>query len=799
MSFSEFHGLSSAEVKEKTNQGLTNDVISRPTRTYAQIFFANVFNFYTIILFAAMALLLILHGSKDIYLSGALLLLNILAGLIQELRAKWALDKLATVTTKTATVRRDGKSISIPISEVVEGDTIELKPGDQVVVDGHILASDSVEIDESSLTGESEFVPKQTGEKVLSGSFCVAGFGLLRAEKVGQKSYINNFTQKARSYQHLRTPIEKRLRVLFRMLLVMLVILGPLTVIAGVNVDLSLKESIENFVNLLISLLPQGLIASVTLLYAYGAIRISRLQTLIQRINAIGEMGHVSVVCCDKTGTLTKNQLAVVSLIPTGEISETELQKNVSQFVSSLSYANQTVQALQHFLQNENKTYTPGQLTKVAEVPFRSQNKWSGVSLSDGQTLLMGAPELFVHDEDDIKKTKGFQKKGLRVLAFARSSEPLVSNQKELPTTYQFIGFAALKDELRDDVAETLAAFHQEKIKIKIISGDNAETVKEVARQTGVESTGIIIQSELEKMDKSDFEHAVKKYTLFARISPDMKAKIISALIKQGLHVAMVGDGVNDVPALKQAKVAVAMNAGTQIAKDVSDIILLQNSFAVLPKAIAEGREITQKIYAIAKVFFVKVVYLAVLFFLSGFANAPFPVSLAQTTWLGLMMTGIPTLLIALNILKPAYTKTVYKDLLNYCLATGVIGGLLMLILSLIMNVGFQEDLIVGRTVVTIFACLYNTLILWDIHGISLLRPATYRKNLVAFFIVGAIGTFSLLFPYYVFMRMPLFSSLDPIYWIIVIIAFLVSVMMFTFGVHTLSWKKISQILFRDV
>jgi cation-transporting P-type ATPase E len=715
----------------------------RSNRSYWQILRANILNTYNVILIVSAFLVLLFEGSKDVLVSVGLVIINMSVGIFQEIRAKKMLDRLATLNTHIIRVRRDGQSKDISINDVVEGDVIELYPGVPVIADGPVLFSDSLEMDESSLSGESESIPKTEGSQLTSGSYCLTGFGLMRAEKVGKKSSLYALTEKAKHFRASETILEKWLKRLFRILLFTIFLLAPLTLISGINQGFTFSQSLTNVVNLISSLIPQGMIMSMTVLFAYGVLNMSKYKTLVQRLNAIASFGAITVLCTDKTGTLTTNQLSLDKIVPLQKNSKTEVNEKLTLFATNISWANKTIQAILTFFTG-NFAATK---EKLLEVPFTSDRKWSGITF-DHTTLILGAPEMLTNDEEILARVQELAKDGSRVLAFAESKTPLLKGTKQkLPATLTFLALVTFCDHLRPDVHKTIEALEKNNIRLKVISGDSAATLRGIALQVHLPTSKVYEQKELEDADAETFSVLVRTGHFFARITPEMKERIVAELIRQGEYVGMIGDGVNDVRALKRSQVAIVVNEGAQVAKDIADIILLDNAFTALPRAIEEGKDITQRVYAVAKIFFVKVIYLITLFLLAGFASFAFPISLRQTTWLGFIVVGIPTTLIAFKILQPSPTKNIQKGLIQYTLTAGVMGGVFMAVLMIVIQLVFQEDMESSRTQVSLFASLYSTFILFQVHGINLFSWQSIRKNLVSFLIILTIGFLAVLFP----------------------------------------------------
>ncbi len=748
----EISGLSSEEVAQQLVSGNTGHLPLRSNRTYWEILKANAFSSYNLILVVSSVAVLMLRGSRDVLFALLLVVTNIGLGLFQEIRAKKILDKLAVLQTHRIHVRRAGEMIEIPLDQLVLNDVIVIFPGEPIVADGELLFSDSLELDESSLTGESESVPKKVGDRLTSGAFGLAGFGLMKAEKIGKKSSLYELTEKAKGFRASQTDSEKWLKKLFQILLYTILVLAPLTFISGINQHLSVQQTLVNVVNLVSSLIPQGLIIGMTILFAYGVVSISKYKTLVQRVNVIAIMGTITVLCADKTGTLTTNELSLEKIVPLGETPLAKIKAALRDYTKHVSWANKTLQAVADFLIVDAKktdaaevSSPANQLVKTVEVPFTSARKWGGLSFAD-RSLVIGAPEILTTDHEILAQVAKLNKDGFRVLAMAESNQELKVGE-ELPTKLELIALLPFRDHLRTEVKETLAALANQHIHFKIITGDSSETLRTIVSQLQLPNGTFYEQTDLENATSGSFSQLVKQGQFFARITPAMKEKIVAELVSQGEIVAMVGDGVNDVRAMKEAHVAISVNAASQVTKDVADLILLDNSFASLPKAIEEGRDITQRVYAIAKIFFVKVIYLITLFLLAGFGSFGFPISLRETTWLGFIVVGIPTALITFKILKPRPTLNIQKDLIQYTLTSGVIGGLVMALIMIMTQLVFKDDLQTSRTQVSLFAALFSTFILFQVTGISIFHFASIKKNLVSFFIILTIGVIAVLFP----------------------------------------------------
>lgn len=589
-----FQGLSEAEVIQRRQQGQGNEIDFSTSRSYLQIIRYNVFTFVNMVLFIIGFALLALGLPQDAITTAGLAILNALVGIVQETRAKYQLDKITLLTRPRVTVIREGQEKTIEQQEVVLGDIILIQAGDQLICDGVIQEASRIEMDESLLTGESDTIPKQTGDKVFSGSFCVSGSGIYEATEVGQASLANKITAKARDFKLTRTPLQSDVNKIVRWV-------GLLSFLMGAALWVNaLDESLEARVQMMavvIGMIPQGLIFLVTLAYGLGAVRIVGKGALVQRINAIESMSNVTILCLDKTGTLTTNRIHFHSLYPY-EIEETRFKTLLGHFAASGNSSNRTSEAILEACRAEKLSF-------VEEVPFTSARKWSGLSFSQNGvtgTYILGAPEILQpaltrYPAEFETQMKQWSEKGLRVVMFAHVPQvhPMHDDGEKpaLPANLVPLGLISLSDELRPDADSTLKNFAEAGIQLKIISGDNPHTVAALARQAGFDtSSGVVSGLELEKMEDKTFAETARKVSVFGRITPDQKENLVKALKNQGFYVAMIGDGVNDVLSLKQAHIGISMQSGSAATRNAADIVLLNDSFAALPGVFVEGQKI---------------------------------------------------------------------------------------------------------------------------------------------------------------------------------------------------------------
>jgi cation-transporting ATPase E len=727
-------GLTSAEAADRVRRGLVNKFQPRTSRTYAQIFADNLFNIFNITLAVLLVAMLALGRPGDTIFAGGSVVANTLIGLIQEMRAKRALDRLAALSAGAARVRRDGQSLDIPIDQIVQDDLIEVAPGDRIVVDGPCVWEDSAEVDESLITGESDPVDKEAGDRLTSGSFVTAGRAIMRAEQIGADSFVSRLGRTAKGYKFIPTPIQQKINAIVGVSVVGMALFGPLLIVSGLASQAALADTIANTTVLVTTFVPQGVVLATTLALTFGAVRIGLQQTLVQRINAVESMANVTVLCFDKTGTLTENRLAVTEIIPLAPYPPLPLGKGerggegvralLARYVGSLATQNKTAAAIEAYVGPLRASDGPA---KRAETPFTSTRKWGAVSFEDGMTLLLGAPEILIEDAQAREQAARLAGSGLRVLAFAASASALSGDR--LPEARRPLALIALRDTPRGDVQRTLEAFASRGIRLKVISGDNADTVSAIARAAGMQVTGAVTGPQLEAMGPAAFGEATQTANVFARITPETKRRIVSALATQGEYVAMVGDGVNDVPALKAARLGIAMHDGAQIAKDVADLVLLDNALSTLPQALAEGYRTTQKIYSTVKMFLSRNLYLILMFIMVGFMGLPFPGLVRPLSWAAISTTSIPAVFITFGLLRPRPIRHFRRQVLGYIILTGLIGAVALTLAYTAAYLLSDRDVTLAQTVMTLMALIYGILVFWDVHGVVPFEPITFRQN----------------------------------------------------------------------
>ncbi|MGY1715060.1 HAD-IC family P-type ATPase [Geodermatophilus sp. SYSU D01106] len=632
-------GLTAAEARERHRRGEGNVAVSASARGYARILRTNVLSFFNVVLFTIGAALLALGRYSDAFTSVGLGLVNAAISAVQEIRAKRKLDRLQLLARGTVTVVRDGAAAEVPPEEVVRGDVLQVGPGAQVVVDGPVLAG-RLEVDESLLTGESEALPKEPGDALLSGSFVVGGGGTMLARDVGAASYAGRLTAEARRESTDRTPLQRRIGFVVR-LVMLLVALMSVTILAQAALEgFTLVRTVQTTA-VLSGLVPYGLFFLVAVAYTVGAARSAGRGALVQQVNAVESVSNVDVVCTDKTGTLTTGRLSLAEVRPAGPLDDAAVRRVLGTLAASTPAPNLTTTALAAAL--------PGQPVPVTEdVPFSSALRWSALRTADA-VLVLGAPDTLAPRLSGPPlggPVRALAGRGLRVLVLARAAAdaPLRDGAgRPLLPALEPLAVVALADELRPGVPETLARLTADGIAVKVVSGDDPRTVAALARQAGLESGEPVAGPALEGLSEAQLDDLVARTTVFGRVAPEQKERLVDALRRRGRYVAMVGDGVNDARALKRAQVGVAMASGSAVTRDVADIVLTGDSLAALLPAAHEGRRIIAGIGTSMQVFLARVgtqglVILAVTMLGLGFPYSPANVGLT------LLTVGLPTL-----------------------------------------------------------------------------------------------------------------------------------------------------------
>jgi cation-transporting P-type ATPase E len=683
----ELTGLTSEQVRERAAKGLRNVTSATRTKRTQEIIFENLFSVFNLVVLLVVLVLLFFHfrtGDRNLILDSigvlTVALINTVLAIFQEIKAKRALDKVNLLLERKVTVIRDRQEVSIDQKEIVVDDLILVGRGDQVVVDGKVQASNHLEIDESLLTGESVPIYKNAGDQILSGSFCVSGNGAYLAEQVGDHCFANKVTGIAKKLKHTLTPLQKKLNHIVETLLMISIVLVLLELMFDPHADINNMGFIRRVSTIVISLIPQGLVLMASITFALGVYRISRIGAIIEKLNAIESFSNVQIVCMDKTGTLTQNKLAVnqITLLD-DRYNREDAEQLLGTYGKLSSDKNATLRTLAPFPFDEK-------VKLLDEIPFSSEKKMSLIKAQvDGREaiFIFGAFDLLLPKlaPDERERAHSlYEEKRLSVyrnVLFGRLA-PSVTLQDARDDASRLmiepICIVSITDQIRDDVMEAIRLFQSHNINLKILSGDAPEAIQAVVREIGweIEDDKLITGQALDEVPDEEFLKVVMDNVIFARLRPDHKLKIIETLKHEKIYTAMIGDGVNDLPAIKASDMGIAMEEGSKITKEVADIVLLKNRFALLPSIFDEGNTIVNTVSSIAKLFLTKnfvVIYLALLhiFFLFNFPLTPRRVSL-----INIFTIALPSFFIALRNNNTGKTLNFTRDLYSFVVVSAL-------------------------------------------------------------------------------------------------------------------------------
>jgi cation-transporting ATPase E len=670
---SDVDGLSEEEARARRARGLGNGAPPPTGRSYRQIIGENVLTFINVSLFLLGLALVLLGRPTDALVSTGVVALNVLVSVVQEVRAKRTLDHITLLTRPQATVVRDGRERAISPADLVVGDVLVVGPGDQIVVDGRVVGDGRMDVDESQLTGESDLVPKVAGALVYSGSFCVTGRARYAAERVGAQSLATQITAGARAFRRVLTPLQREVYLVIRAVLVIVAYIELLLLTRALITGTDPARSVQN-ATIIASLVPNGLFLSIAVAYALAAVRIARHGVLVQQSNAIESLSEVDTLCLDKTGTLTANRLHVEGVHPFG-LTEAEVGRVLGVLAASGRSGNKTSAAIA-------AAYPAPPRRAVAEIPFSSARKWSAVAFDDPGAAgdgrdgdeddtppvrgvyALGAPEMLRPSlattgagaswDEIAAQARTLTNRGLRVLLVAHAPTTTLEDHGDatrLPEGMTPLGLVSLSDELRPEAHAALAAFSAAGVRPVIISGDDPETVAALARQAGLGADGgdlgLVSGLDLATMDEAAFAAAAAAGTVFGRITPQQKERLVRVFRARGAYVAMIGDGVNDVLSLKAANLGIAMQSGSQATRGVADLVLLDDSFAALVPAVAEGQRIVNGMRHILNLFLTRIASVG-LVILSALVVGEFPLALRQGSLVTLLSVGVPSVFLVL-------------------------------------------------------------------------------------------------------------------------------------------------------
>lgn len=655
-------GLAPAEVSQRVRDGLVNEVPERPSRTTGEIIRANVVTRFNILLGVFLIIVLVVLREPRDALFGFVLLTNSAIGIVQELRAKRTLDRLELVAAPKVRLVRSGTVAEQDVGSIVLDDLIELRSGDQLVVDGEVVESEGLEIDESLLTGESDPVSKQSEDRCLSGSFVVAGTGRYRAARIGEDSYAAKLSKAAKRFELVRSELREGIDQILKLVSWVVVPMGALLVWSALRGGSTFLEGLGGAVAAGVAMIPQGLVLLSSIAFAVGVIRLGRRNVLVQELPAIEGLARVDTVCFDKTGTLTEGRLTVKEVIP---LSSVDAMPALAALAASDPHPNATLRAIREAFPDN-----PGWRVE-STVPFSSARKWSGITFSGNTTWVLGAPDVVVpQDLHAMSEAAEASSNGARPLVIATSTRPLSDGR--LPPDLSPVAVVVLSDQVRIDANDTITYFAEQGIRIKVISGDHPETVAAISRQVGV-TDGEVVDARHLPEDPASLAAVTERATVFGRVSPRQKRQMVRALQSRGHVVAMAGDGVNDVLALKDSDIGVAIGGGAPASRAVAQLVLIDGRFSSFPEILGEGRRVASNVERVANLFITSTVYALGLSLAIVISTLPFPFLARHLTLVGSLTVGIPAFFLALAPSHRRARRGFVGRVLRFAIPTGLV------------------------------------------------------------------------------------------------------------------------------
>jgi cation-transporting P-type ATPase E len=650
-------GLTSEEVAERRADGRANVAPEGTSRTLRQILFANVFNPVNAIMLALFALILVAGYPADGLFVGVVVS-NSVIGVAQELYARRELAKLQLLNAPRAHVIRDSTDHDIDVEDIVLDDILVLAPGDQIVVDGLVLEEVGLEADESLLTGESDPIDKGIGDEVLSGSFVNAGSGRYRATRIGADSYANSLAEQAKVFRLVDSELRRGINIVLRVLIILIPPACILLLLSLLNVEARWEDALQGAVAAAVAMVPDGLVLLTSLSFVAGVITIARRQALAKELATVELLARVDTLCLDKTGTITTGEISFGEAVPLGANSAAFVAEALGAVAHSDPNPNPTMAAV------ADRYIAPEGWEMVATEPFSSARKWSAAEFAGLGTFYFGAPDILFDDDDGEMRDQAGRAAaaGHRVLLLSRATEPLGTGQ--LPARRDPVALILLDDTVREDAPRILRFFAEQGVELKVISGDNVATVVAVAERAGVPNATSSIDAR-ELLDDESVAASMATTTVFGRVTPHQKRTMVGALQEQGRVVAMTGDGVNDVLALKDADMGIAMGSGSSASRGVAQLVLLDNRFATLPEVLAQGRKVINNIERVANLFVTKATYALLLTAIIGIQGIEFPFLPRQLTLIGTFSIGLPGMVLALapntNLVRPGFLSRVAR------------------------------------------------------------------------------------------------------------------------------------------
>lgn len=676
-------GLDTKQIEERINNNLVNHDTSVPTKSIKQILAGNFFTLFNFInLLLAIAIFAV--GSYKNMLFMLVVIINTTISTYQEIHSKKIIDKLSVMASSKANVIRNGKKEEISINSIVLDDILEFNTGNQVATDC-IIQDGEIEVDESFITGESDTIFKKPGDMLLSGSFIVSGKCRAKVEHIGEQNYTAQISIGAKYVKKVKSEIMLSLNKIIKFLSFAIVPIGLLLFfnqlqLTGNNIELAVVKSVAA----VIGMIPEGLVLLTSTVLAVSVIRLAKSKVLVQELYCIETLARVDTLCLDKTGTLTEGSMEVKDIIPVN-ISKEDMINILGNLAKFSTDTNSTISAIKEYNSSPNQEFMP-----INIIPFSSKTKWSGIYFKNQGSYIIGAPEFVLKNNfGEYEKQIAQYSENYRVIVLAKSNNNF--NDKNLPDNIELLGFVCILDKIRKEANKTLEYFAEQGVDIKIISGDNPITVSKIAKQVGVKDYDKYIDMSTLKTDE-EIKKAATSYTIFGRVTPNQKKALVLALQENGRTVAMTGDGVNDVLALKSADCSIAMANGSDATKNVSQLVLLDSNFASMPKVVAEGRRTINNIERSASLFLIKTIYSSILAILFLFIGEAYPFIPIQLSLISMVTIGIPSFLLALEPNKERIKGHFLHNVISKAIPPALTSILNIVILTILNKFGIVSN-----------------------------------------------------------------------------------------------------------
>ncbi len=722
-------GLNSEQIEQRINEKLYNFDTSVETKPIWRIIKNNVFTLFNILNIILAIALLYVKSYKNLMFMGVILC-NTVISIVQEIRAKRTIDKLSMLSSIKAHVIRNGEKIEVDINKLVLDDIICLEMGSQVPADS-IIVSGSCNFDESMLTGEFDPISKKVGELILSGSYVTSGSCIARVEHIGEKNYISTISKDAKKEKKIESQIMKTINRIIKFLSIAIIPIGIILYINQLSIFSNRTDlAVVHTVAALIGMIPEGLVLLTSTVLAVGIMRLSKHKVLVQELYGIETLACVDTLCLDKTGTITEGKMELFDIVPLNENDMDYVNKKILFLCNASTDENSTINAIKVKYKEEKSENFKHDINFV---PFSSKKKWSGAYCDQEGSVILGSAE-FILKENMTKELGERIKKvsyGKRVLLLASSK--LDFNQEELPSDIKPIALILIKDKIRENAKDILNYFKKQDVNIKIISGDGVGTVSSIAKEVGVDNYDKYV--DLSKVDDEKLGETATEYSIFCRVSPFQKKDLIKSMRDNGNVVAMTGDGVNDVLALKEANCSIAMASGSDAARNIAQLILLDSDFESMPNILDEGRRCINNISRSSSLFLVKTIYSAVLAVIFAFINSPYPFEPIQMTLLNLFTIGIPSFILALEPNHERVKESLWHNLIRRSVpsALTVITNILLInFISKLISLPFDISS-------TISIMITGTIGIAFIYRIS--KPLNKLRTILLIFVILGFST----------------------------------------------------------